>query len=301
MLRYLAAAAALKVFSANAPMRRLYRKIGNTFGQRGRLAVSDIDIRIERGNLLVDLCRTHGAVKAGDRILEIGTGWMHFYSLYLRLFHDIRVTALDIWDNRQFAALQAAASKLLAASDGKLAATSVRENLQKLLACKDFDEFYRTFGYDYVIEPTGTIAGFPDASFDFITSFHVLEHVPAHLVDKLARDMFEKLKPGACTIHQIGIDDHLSHYDPESSHKHYLKYSDGVWRTFFENEVQYFNRLQTSDWLSAFERAGFALVDSIAEVTNIDALKVNARFRGYPQSDLECTTLTLVYRKNLPG
>lgn len=148
-----------------------------------------------------------------------------------------------------------------------------------------------------VIEPTGSIAGFPDAGFDFITSFHVLEHVPAHLVEKLAQDMFRKLKPGAYTIHQIGIDDHLSHYDAAASHKQYLKYSDGVWRMFFENEVQYFNRLQTSDWLGAFERAGFSLVDSIAEGTDIDALNISPRFRGYPRKDLECTTLTLVYRK----
>ena len=297
MLRYVAAAAALKVFSANTLSKKLYRKIGNTFGQRNRLAVEDIDIRISRGNLLVDLCRAHSAVKDGDQILEIGTGWMHFYSLYLRLFHDIRVAALDIWDNRQFAALQAAARKLAAASEPRFSDPKVRENLQKVIHCKNFDELYRVFGYEYVIEPTGAIDGFSDARFDFITSFHVLEHVPANLVEKLTHDMFRKLKPGAYTIHQIGIDDHLTHYDPKASHKQYLKYSDRVWRGFFENEVQYFNRLQTSDWLAAFGRAGFELVDRSEEGTNIDSLPINSRFRAYPKTDLECTTLTVVYKK----
>jgi hypothetical protein len=258
MLRYVAAAAALKAFSANTLSKKLYREIGNTFGQRNRLAVDDIDIRISRGNLLVDLCRAHGAVKDGDQVLEIGTGWMHFYSLYLRLFYDIRVAALDIWDCRQFAALQAAARKLAAASEPRFSDPKARESW---LVDQEKQAAWRTRLWD--AENRGKV----------------------------------KLKPGAYTIHQIGIDDHLTHYDPKASHKQYLKYSDRVWRGFFENEVQYFNRLQTSDWLEAFVRAGFELVERIEEGTNIDSLPIDSRFRAYPKKDLECTTLTLVYRK----
>jgi cyclopropane fatty-acyl-phospholipid synthase-like methyltransferase len=298
MLKYVMAAAALKAFSVNAFSMKIYRKIGNTFGQRQRLAVDDLDVRIERGELLVKLCRANNAVRAGDQILEIGTGWMLWYSLYLRLFYDIHVTAFDIWDNRQFLALQAAANKLSSRLDDLPSFDEkARLNLRKLTECKSFEEVHQQFGFEYVIEPNGAITAFRDGQFDLITSFHVLEHVPTRSIQQLMHDMFRKLKPGGYTIHQIGIDDHLTHYDSKASPKQYLKYSDRVWRILFENEVQYINRKQTSDWLSAFEGAGFKLVDMISASTNIDDLKINPVFRKYPREDLACTTLTIVYQK----
>lgn len=298
MLRYVLAASALKVFSINSLTKRIYRKIGNTVGERTRLAVDDIDIRIERGELLRQLCQSHQALQDGYRILEIGTGWMHWYSLYLRLFYDIHVTALDIWDNRQFLALQAAARKLSSRFENMSNVDEkARSNLKKVLDCASFDEFYKEFGYEYVIEPNGAMSAFSESQFDFITSFHVLEHVPAQLVAQAVRDMYRTLKPGGYVIHQIGIDDHLTHYDGKASPKQYIKYSDKVWRRFFENEVQYFNRWQTSDWTSVFDDAGFSLVDQIAESASIDDLKVDQRFSDYSRDDLECTILTLVYQK----
>lgn len=297
MLRYVAAATALKFFSTNSITRRMYRFIGNTVGQRQRLAVNDIDIRISRGNLLVDLCKNHNAVKDGDQILEIGTGWMHFYSLYLRMFYELKVIALDIWDNRQFAALQTAVKKLTVSGNQRLSNSAVQKNLNKVIDCRNFDDLYKAFGYEYVIEPTGSIKNFADGQFDFITSFHVLEHVPAELVQELADNMFKKMKPGSLTIHQIGIDDHLTHYDRSASPKQYLQYSDGLWRLLFQNTVQYFNRLQTSDWLAAFEKSGFELVERLEDGVDIGSLEINDRFKRYPKRDLECTTLTLVYRK----
>lgn len=300
MLRYAMAAFALKAFSINSLTRKAYRALGNTIGGRSRRTVSDLDIRVERGDLLVELCRRHGVLKGGDHILEIGTGWMHWYSLYLRLFFDLRVTALDIWDNRQFLALQAAATKLLAVFEGRREDPDAIAILRRVAACGSFEELYQLLGYEYVIEPTGSIGRFADGAFDLVTSFHVLEHVPADRVSQLCRDMFRTLKPGAYAIHQIGIDDHLTHYDPSASPKQYLEYSDRTWRLLFENEVQYFNRLQTSDWRRLFEGAGFELVDERAEAVDIAGLDVHQRFSGYPGEDLRCTILTLVYRKPLP-
>jgi len=294
------AAGALKAFSVSNATKGLYRKIGNTIGERTRLAVNDIDIRIERGELLLQLCRSHQAVHDGCRILEIGTGWMHWYSLYLRLFYDIQVTAFDVWDNRQFLALQAATQKLSARfQDMDGISENALANVQKVLHCRNFEEFYREFNYEYIIEPNGSLNAFSDAQFDFITSFHVLEHVPANLVSRGLGEMYRALKPGGYMVHQIGIDDHLTHYDRKASPKQYIRYSDKVWRLFFENDVQYINRWQSSDWISAFGDAGFTLVDQISESADIGDLKVNQRFGGYSKDDLACTILTIVYRKPL--
>ena len=222
---------------------------------------------------------------------------MHWYSLYLRFFYDVEITGIDVWDNRQFKALQAAAKKLEAVFERSGTDAKVIENVRKVSHCSGFDDLYQTFGFEYVLERTGALSQFSNSHFNFITSFHVLEHIPTQYLMSLANDMYRTLKPGAITIHQIGIDDHLTHYDRKASQKQYLKYSDRTWRIFFENEVQYINRLQPSDWQGLFKSAGFVLFDKITEKTNIDALPIKGRFRKYPKEDLECTILTCVYQK----
>ena len=46
--------------------------------------------------------------------------------------------------------------------------------------------------------------------------------------------MYRSLKPGGYSIHQIGIDDHLTHFDSSQSPKKYISYSDNVWKLLFE-------------------------------------------------------------------
>jgi hypothetical protein len=100
MVKYITAAIALKVFSSSAPMRRLYRALGNHFGgwrrARGRMP----DYYPERVKRLLELARTHGIVKDGARILELGTGWLHWEAMTARLFFDVEAVLFDVWDNR---------------------------------------------------------------------------------------------------------------------------------------------------------------------------------------------------------
>jgi SAM-dependent methyltransferase len=297
MIRYITSALALKVFSLNAPTRRLYRLIGNHFGAKKRHRVSDLLIRVGRGDLIVDLCRKYHALENGEKLLEVGTGWMHWYSLYLWIFYECRITALDIWDNRQFSALKAGFGKLTERFKEDRISEAVLNNLAVVNLATSFPELYRETGIEYVIEPRGSLDQFADQSFDCILSMHVLEHVPTKYVTELVRNMYRTLKPGKYTIHQIGIDDHLAHYDRKASQKQYLRYSDWTWNALFENEVQYFNRLQMSEWLNAFRSAGFILEEKLVESTDIANLKIAARFADYSKEDLSCTILTLVYRK----
>jgi predicted SAM-dependent methyltransferase len=204
---------------------------------------------------------------------------------------------LDIWDNRQFSALKAGFGKLTERFKEDRISEAVLNNLAVVNLATSFPELYRETGIEYVIEPRGSLDQFADQSFDCILSMHVLEHVPTKYVTELVRNMYRTLKPGKYTIHQIGIDDHLAHYDRKASQKQYLRYSDWTWNALFENEVQYFNRLQMSEWLNAFRSAGFILEEKLVESTDIANLKIAARFADYSKEDLSCTILTLVYRK----
>jgi hypothetical protein len=296
MQRYLLAALALKAFSANSATKALYRKIGNELGQKLR-EKAGIDHYLRRGNLLVDLCNRYNIANEGDRLLEIGTGWMHWYSIYLRLHHNVNITMFDVWDNRQFIALRSSFSKLeaLVRTDAPRYDDRVIEQLEKILAANSFEELYTLLDLQYVVEKTGRLDQFPDHSFDCVFSFHVLEHISQPDVE--VRDIHRILKPGGYSIHQIGIDDHLSHYDRKESPKNYLRYSDRTWKMLFENEVQYINRLQASEWINLFSQEGFSLLEKTTESCDIGSLKISQKYQHYRREDLACTMLTFVHRK----
>jgi SAM-dependent methyltransferase len=111
--------------------------------------------------------------------------------------------------------------------------------LDTIIAAPSFEALYEALGLCYVIEPDGSPRQFADGAFDLIFRFHCLEHVLIGNVEDLLADFHRILKPGGYMIHQIGIDDHLQHYDAAESPKNYLRFSDRAWKLLFENDVQY--------------------------------------------------------------
>jgi len=295
MVRYSLAALVLKFFSLTKLSKRAYRKMGNVLGQKMR-KTANMDAYIRRGNLLLSLCEKYHVIKKDDKLLEIGTGWMHWHSLHLRLFHDVNITMMDVWDNRQLGALKATFLRLREISKD-LATQEYSRKINLIVNVDSFDELYAGLNLNYVIEPSGSLSQFPSNSFSLIFSFHVLEHVQREQTRELANSICRLLKPGGFSIHQIGTADHLSSYDKRESSMNYLRYSDTTWRIFFENEVQYFNRLLMTDWLEIFAREGFVLMEKIAGFTNIDSLRIHPKYRGYTKEDLSCTNLTIVHKK----
>ena len=84
------------------------------------------------------------------------------------------------------------------------------------------------------------------------------EAVPA-----LLRHIHRALKPGAITVHQIGIDDHMAHYD----------------------------------WIDAVKGAGVKLVERVTEATTLEGLRISPSFSRYSREDLACTIATLVLQR----
>jgi cyclopropane fatty-acyl-phospholipid synthase-like methyltransferase len=303
MLRYLAAASALRLFSINHSTRRVYRAIGNFFGARRRNAgVNPHYVERAKGNLA--FVESVFDLRDGLTVMELGTGWVHWEALFLRAFYDVRLILFDVWDNRQFSGFKAYARHfaqyLISDNDyrpeSRQQAIRFLESIEK---CSNFDEVYVLMGATYFINESGSLFDFKDKSVDLVISSDVLEHVNRNAVPRLAKDLYRIIKDGGASCHQIVQADHLRIYDKSVHPKQYLSYSDFVWRILFSNEVQYINRLQHSDFAREFENAGFDITKSyIYQRCDITNLKISKIFLNYQKEDLEATVTRLAASKS---
>lgn len=304
MIKYLMTAAALKFFSATPQTRSGYRLLGNSLGQRKRIQ-NGLDWEyVERVKRVLQWCRQYDIVHAGDHVLEIGTGWLHWEATLIRLFYDVEATLFDVWDNRQLEACKSRYAELDNAIDDEFALDEtqrarVHHLLSGILHADSFDDIYRLLNFRHVIDPSGTLTQFADQSFSLIVSSNVLEHVSAKILPGFIRDFYRLLEPGGYSVHQIDLGDHLSYYDGKTSLKNYLRYSDTVWRRCFENEVQYFNRVQRSEWMTLFCNAGLELVEEEPIEVDIGPISIDKRYAAMDQQDLWCRTLRVVHRRPL--
>jgi len=254
MIKYITTAVALKGFSYSPLTRRLYRKLGNSVGNKRRSSGPMPTYYPERVKRMLRLQKQHRIVSNGDRILELGTGWLHWEALTLRLFYDIKAILFDVWDNRQLGGLKNYVRQLKPMlSDGfELSEAEIkgaRHLIDLILKVESFAELYELLGFEYVLESSGSLAQIPRDSFQLVISGGVLEHVQREAVPTLINEIQRVLKPGGWTVHSIDTADHLEHYDRTVSPKLYLTFSEEKWKRLCENEVQYINRLQRGEWL----------------------------------------------------
>jgi SAM-dependent methyltransferase len=148
-----------------------------------------------------------------------------------------------------------------------------------------------------MVDTTGRLSQLKGDSFDVVVSAGVLEHISRDSSQGLIEDIVAVLKPGGYSCHGIHIGDHLYQYDQKVSAKQYLRYSDETWKRWFENDVQYINRLQRSDWLELFKKNGLVLLEEEAATEDLNGMRVAKPYRHYDEIDLRCSNLKLLHRK----
>lgn len=302
MIKYVMTAAALKSFSTSTQTKRMYRLLGNRLGQSRRIQYGVSEKYLDRARRILGLCERHHAIQKGDRLLEVGTGWVHWEATILRLFYDVEITLFDVWDNRQLGAYKHYCGQLERAIDRELDIDpNQHERAHNLLRgiskANSFDEIYDLLGFRYVINPSGTLEQFQDDTFTVIFSCNVLEHIERGILPGYIQDFHRILKPGGHSVHQIDLGDHLAYYDKKASLKNYLRYSNKSWKWYFENDVQYFNRVQRPEWLNIFSRAGFEVVEEESIFADIGTIKVHKSYEHLCKQDLHCITMRVVHGK----
>jgi ATP-dependent protease HslVU (ClpYQ) peptidase subunit len=303
VLKYAGVAAASKAFSATPAGRRLYRRVGNVALERMRVADGLPQRYLDRADRLLAVCDRYDVLAPGDRVLEMGTGWVHWEATVLALHHDVRVTLYDVCDNRLLGAYRA----YLAGYRDHLADPAhtvdpqrrgrALELLEAALRAEDFAGIYDVLGFDYVMEPAGRLSGLGTGSYALEVSADVLEHVPAAALPDYLDRARELLRPGGYAVHQIDLVDHYHYFDTAMSPKNYYRFDDQTWRRWFENEVQYFNRIQRPEWRALFAGAGFSTVEDLATTGPVDDTPLARPFAGLEAEDRACMQMLTVHRR----
>jgi len=239
----------------------------------------------------------------GARLLELGTGWVHWESTVSRLFYNAKFTLFDVWDNRQFLAFKAYVSNFRDVFDNDIGIFSPKHNearklIETVVSVNSFADLYNLLGFQYVVEPTGTLRNLEHKAYDACFSYNVFEHIDRTIVCEYIKDLYCLLKPGGYSFMAIDISDHLANYDRGVCRKNYLKYSDAVWKLCFQNDIQYFNRIQRGEWLMLFSQSGFELVEEEPVLQPIHA-RINKKYNNLDREDIDCIALKIVHRRPL--
>jgi len=302
MIKYHLAALALKGFSSCEPARNLYRGLGNRLGGRKRTAGGMPSYYIERAERNVAWNLKYGPLQADDLLLELGTGWVHWEALTLRLFFDFQAVLYDVWDNRQLSALKNYVRQL----EGRFGQKGFLEGcdfdrarflIKKIEGASTFEELYAMLGFRYVLDPSGLMECLPRDAFRLVISAGVMEHIQASTAQQFVSNMASMLVRGGLGFNSIAIMDHLAFYDRSASPKQYLTYSDAQWKFWCDNRVQYINRIQRSSWLRMFAHAGFSVLEERAARADVSGLRIHPQYQGLSREDIECTNLVLAIRK----
>ncbi|HEY3778784.1 MAG TPA: methyltransferase domain-containing protein [Rhizomicrobium sp.] len=293
MIRYQAAALALKAFSAGAPARTCYRWLGNQLRDGGTI---DVDSYAAKAAWLIS---SVGDMRRVGVAAEIGTGWIHFYGIVLSLAGVPRVDLHDVWDNRQLLRLKRAfygfENRLGDIGIPKSEHASAKRKLKVIAETSNFEEIYRELGLNYWVAPI------KPKNYDLVCSVDVIEHVDANALPSFIRTMYDALAAGGLSLHQIGLDDHLTHYDPCASTKQYLAIPERRWRRWYQNRVQYFNRIPLERLRQMFVDARFEVIESSASIDEraLDGLIVAPQFLGQSRESLLATRAYFIHRKPL--
>jgi hypothetical protein len=257
---------------------------------------------IERAERNVTWCLKYGPLRADDLVLELGTGWVHWEAVTLRLFFDFKAVLYDVWDNRQLSALKSFVRHL----EGRFGQKGFLEGcdfdrarsvIRKIEGAETFDDLYRLLGFRYVLDPSGLMESLPRGAFRLAISAGVMEHIQAAAAPQFVANMASLLVPGGLGIHGIALMDHLAFYDRSANPKQYLAYSDSQWKFWCENGVQYINRIQRSEWLRMFASVGLSVLEERVARTDVTSLRVHPQYQGLTREDIECTSLVVVARK----
>ncbi|MEI6084993.1 MAG: class I SAM-dependent methyltransferase [Verrucomicrobiota bacterium] len=237
--------------------------------------------------------RELGVPVAGQRYMEIGTGWYPTLPVCFQLAGATEVISYDL-ERHLNARLTERMWRALEAHLPAIAATG--RPLAEVRAA-----YAQRVPFDYRAPADATTSKLPDNSIDVVFSNSVLEHVPRGVIRLMMQEAERVLRPGGLSIHSVNCADHYAYFDKSITFMNYYQFTEKDWQ-FWNNDLQYQNRMRPQDFIELSEQAGLKTVlakhkprpDLLAK---LPALKLAPEFQQYPPEQLACTSVDFVGQK----
>lgn len=270
-------------------------------GQRllGGFRRFNIESKLRQAAMLRETLLDGGGSIAGQRAVEIGTGWTPVVPIYMWLHGQAACHTLDVTPLLRPELVRRTAEQFaarLTAGDARLAQVWPERaaRLHELVAAQaGAAELLQAWQLVYHGSADTAATGLPDASVDLVYSNTVLEHVPGELIPAIFREAHRMLRPDGWMAHQIDLSDHFAHSDGRISRLNFLRYSTAEFSQY-NSSILYQNRWRPRQYRAALEETRFAvrLWRPLIERQLLDQVKglpLHPDFAGLPADEL-CTT-----------
>ncbi|HHH28069.1 MAG TPA: methyltransferase domain-containing protein [Polyangiaceae bacterium] len=252
----------------------------------GELRRPRFDLRLKAALHTVELLRDHHDGIEGKRILEVGTGRTVDVPMALWLMGAAETVTVDITRllrpelvgesyehlHRNWRELR---PRFVALADERL----VDERFAALgravgggVRPEELEDVLGVMNVVYLAPADATSLDLPDESFDVMTTFVVLQHLPPEPMRAILRAGRRLLQKSGAMVHTANTGDHFAHVDASLSPLHFLRWSEWQWDLIAGNRYMYQNRMRADDYYALFEACGLRVVHT-REQTDERALR----------------------------
>jgi hypothetical protein len=204
----------------------------------------------------------HNALLAGRRVMEVGTGRRLDMPLAFYLLGAGSVDTVDLHTYLKERIVLNAVRSIVGNRDELASlyspftdASAVSKRLDRLATVSSLQDLLGKTGIKYHAPVDATKTNFPPASFDLQFSYTVFEHIPYDVLRGILGECHRILSPTGIACHHIDLSDHFAHDDPSISLVNFLRYSEGEWSAYSDNQFAYHNRLREPDYQRLYREA----------------------------------------------
>jgi SAM-dependent methyltransferase len=240
-------------------------------------------------------------------LFEIGTGWYPTLPICFGLAGAKCVVSYDIVCHtsikltfRMLSALEGHLDAIAGASGTPLG--EVQERYYSLRQAQNIKDLLKRARVELCAPADARATELPSCSVDLVYSNSVMEHVPKETIRDIMFESKRILRPGGVALHNVACNDHYAHIDPEISFVNYLQYDESQWNRWWNNSLQYQNRLRAPEFCDLATEAGFEVIYKRTNVRPgtreaLATLHVASDFLGFSTEDLATTSIDFVAQK----